>query len=84
MAKLLMSRTVFDGKVYHRAGNIVEVKPEVEKWYLDKGFANKIDEKIIEELEEIDSSNLKWTNPEEVEPEIIETKEEKKVYRKRK
>ena len=78
MAKLLMSRTVFDGKVYHKAGNIVEVKPEVEKWYLDKGFANKIDEKIIEELEEIENA------PEEVEPEVIETKEEKKVYRKRK
>jgi predicted GNAT family acetyltransferase len=84
MAKLLMSKTVFDGKVYHKAGEIIEVKPEVEKWYLGKGFAKKLDDKIIDELEEIESSNLKWTNPEVIEPEVIETKEEKKVYRKRK
>jgi len=78
MGKLLMSRTVFDGKVYHKAGNIVEVKPEVEKWYLEKGFAYKFDDKIIEELEEIEEVEVM------PEPEVIETKEEKKVYRKRK
>lgn len=78
MGKLLMSRTVFDGKVYHKAGNIVEVKPEVEKWYLEKGFAYKFDDKIIEELEEIEDVAVM------PEPEVIETKEEKKVYRKRK
>lgn len=78
MGKLLMSRTVFDGKVYHKAGNIVEVNSETEKWYLQKGFAYKFDDKIIEELEEIEETEI--AN----EPEVIETKEEKKVYRKRK
>ena len=77
MEKVLMKKTVHDGKVYHRAGELVEVKPEVAKWYLDKNFAVKLSEKVekavIEDLQ----------HP-EIEVEEIETKEEKKVYRKRK
>lgn len=84
MEKLLMKKTVYDGKIYHKAGELVEVSNEVAKWYLDKNYAAKLDVKIVEELEEIESSNLKWSNSEEVELNLIETKEEKKVYRKRK
>lgn len=77
MEKLLMKKTVYDGKVYHKAGELVEVKSDVAKWYLDKNYAAKLDQKIVEELEEMESE------PEQIEAEI-ETKEEKKVYRKRK
>jgi hypothetical protein len=79
MEKVLMKKTVHDGKVYHRAGELVEVKPEVAKWYIEKNFAVKLSEKVeaavIEDLQE----------PEiKIEADTIETKEEKKVYRKRK
>ena len=77
MEKLLMKKTVYDGKIYHKAGELVEVSNEVAKWYLGKNFAAKLDSKIVEELEEIESEL------EAIESEI-ETKEEKKVYRKRK
>lgn len=77
MENLLMKKTVYDGKIYHKAGELVEVKSDVAKWYLDKNYAAKLDQKIVEELEEIESM------PEQIESEI-ETKEEKKVYRKRK
>lgn len=77
MEKLLMKKTVYDGKVYHKAGELVEVKSDVAKWYLEKNYAAKLDQKIVEELEEMESE------PEQIESEI-ETKEEKKVYRKRK
>jgi hypothetical protein len=77
MEKLLMKKTVYDGKIYHKAGELVEVSNEVAKWYLEKNFAAKLDTKIVEELEEIESES------EAIESEI-ETKEEKKVYRKRK
>jgi hypothetical protein len=77
MEKLLMKKTVYDGKIYHKAGELVEVSNEVAKWYLGKNFAAKLDSKIVEELEEIESES------EAIESEI-ETKEEKKVYRKRK
>jgi hypothetical protein len=77
MEKLLMKKTVYDGKIYHKAGELVEVSNEVAKWYLGKNFAAKLDTKIVEELEEIESES------EAIESEI-ETKEEKKVYRKRK
>jgi hypothetical protein len=77
MEKLLMKKTVYDGKIYHKAGELVEVSNEVAKWYLGKNFADKLDSKIVEELEAIESES------EEIESEI-ETKEEKKVSRKRK
>lgn len=77
MEKLLMKKTVYDGKIYHKAGELVEVSNEVAKWYLEKNYAAKLDTKIVEELEEIESES------EAIESEI-ETKEEKKVYRKRK
>ena len=77
MEKLLMKKTVYDGKIYHKAGELVEVSNEVAKWYLGKNFAAKLDSKIVEELEAIESES------EEIESEI-ETKEEKKVSRKRK
>jgi len=77
MEKLLMKKTVYDGKIYHKAGELVEVSNDVAKWYLEKNFAAKLDVKIVEELEEIESES------ESIESEI-ETKEEKKVYRKRK
>lgn len=79
MEKVLMKKTVHDGKVYHRAGELVEVKPEVAKWYLDKGFAVKLSPKVEKAvIEDLQEPEIK------IEAETIETKEEKKVYRKRK
>lgn len=79
MEKVLMKKTVHDGKVYHRAGELVEVKPEVAKWYLDKNFAVKLSEKVeADVIEDLKHPEIK------IEAETIETKEEKKVYRKRK
>jgi ribosomal protein L9 len=81
MEKLLMKKTVYDGKIYHKAGELVEVSNEVAKWYLGKNFAAKLDSKIVEELEEMEAEIEKESEAIESE---IETKEEKKVYRKRK
>ncbi len=81
MGKLLMKKTVYDGKVYHKAGELVEVSGPIEKWYLEKNYAAKLDNKIVQELEEMEAEIESET--EEIEAEI-ETKEEKKVYRKRK
>lgn len=79
MEKVLMKKTVHDGKVYHRAGELVEVKPEVAKWYLEKNFAVKLSEKVeADVIEDLQHPEIK------IEAEAIETKEEKKVYRKRK
>lgn len=79
MENVLMKKTVHDGKVYHRAGELVEVKPEIAKWYLDKGFAVKLSPKIEEAvIEDLQEPEIK------IEAETIETKEEKKVYKKRK
>jgi hypothetical protein len=81
MGKLLMKKTVYDGKVYHKAGELVEVSGNIEKWYLEKNYAAKLDNKIVQELEEMEAEIESET--EEIQAEI-ETKEEKKVYRKRK
>ena len=70
--KLKMLKTVFDGKTYHKAGEIVDVNKDIERHYLHKGFAQVI-EAEIENNEEA-----------EIIVEEIETKEEKKVYKKRK
>jgi hypothetical protein len=79
MEKVLMKKTVHDGKVYHRAGQLVEVKPDVAKWYLEKNFAVKLSEKVeADVIEDLQHPEIK------IEAETIETKEEKKVYRKRK
>lgn len=63
-----MLKNVYDGIVYHKAGQEVDVTNDVAKWYFDKGFAVefKIDEPTIEIKEEKAQ---------------IETKEEKKVYK---
>lgn len=79
MEKVLMKKTVHDGKVYHRAGDLVEVKPEVAKWYLEKGFAVKLSPKVEEAvIEDLQEPEIK------IDADVIETKEEKKVYKKRK
>jgi len=67
--KVKMIKTVFDGKVYHKAGQEVDITNDVAKWYFNNGYAEeiKIDESTIEIVPE---------------QEVIETKEEKKVYRK--
>lgn len=67
--KVKMIKTVFDGKVYHKAGQEVDITNDVAKWYFNNGYAEeiKIDEPTIEIVPE---------------QEVIETKEEKKVYRK--
>jgi hypothetical protein len=73
--KLKMLKTVFDGRTYHKAGQIVDVNKDVERHYLNKGFAQSLKQEVVEEVETIDS----------IEDEAeLETKEEKKVYKKRK
>lgn len=77
MTKVLMQKTVFDGKVYHKAGQIVEIKPELAAFYYSRGFAFELKEQIIEELEEIEAE-------EKEEKPAIETKEQKVSKRKTK
>lgn len=77
MTKVLMQKTVFDGKVYHKSGQIVEIKDELAAFYYSRGFAIEIKEQIIEELEEME------TEQKEEKP-AIETKEQKVSKRKTK
>lgn len=66
-----MLKTVFDGITYHKSGQDVDVSNDTAKWYFDKGFAQEIktDEPTIEIVKE--------------EKAEIETKEEKKVYKRK-
>jgi len=68
MAHVIMKKTVYDGKVYHRAGESVEITDEKAKMYIERGYATEIAEKVVETKEEIPA----------------ETKEEKIVYKKKK
>ncbi len=77
MTKVLMQKTVFDGKVYHRAGQIVEIKDELAKFYYSRGFAFELKEEIIDELIEMEEE-------EKQEKAEIETKEQKVPKRKTK
>jgi len=77
MTKVLMQKTVFDGKVYHRAGQIVEIKDELAKFYYSRGFAFELKEEIIDELIEMEEE-------EKQEKAEIETKEQKVSKRKTK
>ena len=77
MTKVLMQKTVFDGKTYHRAGQIVEIKDELAKFYYSRGFAFELKEEIIDELIEMEEE-------EKQEKAGIETKEQKVSKRKTK
>jgi len=56
MGKITMLKNVNDGINYHKAGNIVDVSSNIEKWFISNGWAikssNKVEE-IVEEIEEI-------------------------------
>lgn len=74
MAKVIMKKTVYDGKIYHKAGETVEISDEKLKFYLERGYAYKVEvPKAIERSE-----------PETKEEIPAETKEEKIVYKKKK
>lgn len=77
MTKVLMQKTVFDGKVYHKAGEIVEIKDELAKFYYSRGFAFELKEEIIDELIELEEE-------EKQEKAEVETKELKVSKRKTK
>lgn len=71
MIKLQMKKTVYDGKVYHKANEIVEVTDEKAKMYIERGYAFAHKEpkpEIVETKEEVS----------------VETKEQKVVYKTKK
>lgn len=75
MTKVLMQKTVFDGKVYHKSGQIVEIKDELAAFYYQRGFAVELKKEIIQELEYMEAE-------EKEEKPAIETKE-LKVYKRK-
>lgn len=69
MAHVIMKKTVYDGKVYHRAGESVEITDEKAKMYIERGYAVvKVAPAVVETKVEVPA----------------ETKEEKIVYKKKK
>lgn len=71
MVKLEMKKTVYDGKVYHKVNEIVEVTDEKAKMYIERGYAvasQEVKPAIVETKEEIPA----------------ETKEQKVVYKTKK
>jgi phosphoribosylanthranilate isomerase len=56
MGKITMLKNVNDGINYHKAGSIVDVSSDIEKWFISNGWAIKSSkriEEIFEEIEEI-------------------------------
>jgi phosphoribosylanthranilate isomerase len=56
MGKITMLKNVNDGINYHKAGSIVDVSSDIEKWFISNGWAIKSSKKveeIVEEIEEI-------------------------------
>lgn len=57
MGKITMLKNVNDGITYHKAGSIVDVSSEFEKWFISNGWAikssKKVEEVAEEEIEEI-------------------------------
>jgi phosphoribosylanthranilate isomerase len=53
MGKITMLKNVNDGINYHKAGNVVDVSSEVEKWFISKGWAIKSSKKVVEVIEEV-------------------------------
>jgi len=69
MAKVLMNRTVYDGKIYHRAGEKVNISGQILARYLSKNWASLIEE----EAEKVEIKEIEIPQA----AEIIETKEKK-------
>lgn len=72
-----MQKTVFDGKVYHKAGEIVEIKDDLAAFYYSRKFAFELKEDVVQQLGEIEAE-------EKEEKPVIETKELKVSKRKTK
>lgn len=57
MGKITMLKNVNDGINYHKAGSIVDVSSDIEKWFTSNGWAikssKKVEEIVEEEIEEI-------------------------------
>ena len=53
MGKITMLKNVNDGINYHKAGSIVDVSSDIEKWFISNGWAIKSSKKVEEEIEEI-------------------------------
>jgi len=70
--KVKMIKNVYDGKVYHKAGQQVDITNDVATWYFSQGYAEKI---------HIDEPTIEIVKEEKAE---IETKEEKVSKRKTK
>lgn len=53
MGKITMLKNVNDGINYHKAGSIVDVSSDIEKWFISNGWAIKSSKKVEEKIEEI-------------------------------
>jgi phosphoribosylanthranilate isomerase len=53
MGKITMLKNVNDGINYHKAGSIVDVSSDIEKWFISNGWAIKSSKKVEEVIEEI-------------------------------
>ena len=53
MGKITMLKNVNDGINYHKAGSIVDVSSDIEKWFTSNGWAIKSSKKVEEVIEEI-------------------------------
>lgn len=56
MGKITMLKNVNDGINYHKAGNIVDVSSDIEKWFISNGWAIKSSKKVEEIVEEIEEN----------------------------
>jgi phosphoribosylanthranilate isomerase len=54
MGKITMLKNVNDGINYHKAGSIVDVSSDIEKWFTSNGWAIKSSKKVEEIVEEIE------------------------------
>lgn len=53
MGKITMLKNVNDGINYHKAGNVVDVSSDFEKWFISNGWAMKSSKKVAEVIEQI-------------------------------
>jgi hypothetical protein len=58
MGKITMLKNVNDGINYYKAGTIVEVSSDIEKWYLSNGWATKSSKKLDEVIDHVIEDKL--------------------------
>ena len=63
MGKITMLKNVNDGINYHKAGSIVDVSSDIEKWFTSNGWAIKSSKKVEKVIEEIEEEIDEIINP---------------------